>query len=83
MEVKILSAKFDLEDGHKLEIAKQHGAYGTLDKLFAMKPEEVIEEVEEIEEIVEELEEVVEEVEEVVEETVEEVEEVVEEIVPE
>jgi NADH-quinone oxidoreductase subunit F len=45
MEVKILSAKFDLEDGHKLEIAKQHGAYGTLDKLFAMKPEEVIEEV--------------------------------------
>ena len=45
MEVKILSAKFDIEDSHKLEIAKQHGAYATIDKLFAMKPEEVIEEV--------------------------------------
>lgn len=43
MEVKILSAKFDIEDNHKLEIAKQHGAYATIDKLFAMKPEEVIE----------------------------------------
>ena len=45
MEVKILSAKFDIEDAHRLEIAKQHGAYATIDKLFAMKPEEVIEEV--------------------------------------
>ncbi len=45
MEVKILSAKFDIEDSHKLEIAKQHGAYATIDKLFDMKPEEVIEEV--------------------------------------
>lgn len=45
MEVKILSAKFDIEDSHKLEIAKQHGAYATIDKLFAMKPEEVIDEV--------------------------------------
>ncbi len=45
MEVKILSAKFDIEDSHKLEIAKQHGAYTTIDKLFAMKPEEVIDEV--------------------------------------
>jgi len=45
MEVKILSAKFDIEDAHRLEIAKQHGAYATIDKLFAMKPEEVIDEV--------------------------------------
>jgi NADH-quinone oxidoreductase subunit F len=45
MEVKILSAKFDIEDSHRLEIAKQHGAYATIDKLFAMKPEEVIDEV--------------------------------------
>ncbi len=45
MEVKILSAKFDIENSHKLEIAKQHGAYTTIDKLFAMKPEEVIDEV--------------------------------------
>jgi len=45
MEVKILSAKFDIKDSHRLEIAKQHGAYATIDKLFAMAPEEVIDEV--------------------------------------
>ncbi len=43
MEVKILSAKFDTKDAHKLKVAKKHGAYATLDKLFAMKPEDVIE----------------------------------------
>lgn len=45
MEVKILSAKFDMEDANRLEVAKQHGAYATLDKLFSMKPEDVIAEV--------------------------------------
>lgn len=45
MEVKILSAKFEIEDAHKLEVAKKHGAYATLDKLFAMEPADVIEEV--------------------------------------
>ncbi|MEE4240985.1 MAG: NADH-quinone oxidoreductase subunit NuoF [Desulfopila sp.] len=45
MEVKILSAKFDIPDAHTLEVARQHGAYETLDKLFAMPPEDVIEEV--------------------------------------
>ncbi|THB72301.1 MAG: NADH oxidoreductase (quinone) subunit F [Desulfobulbaceae bacterium] len=45
MEVKILSAKFDIEDSHRLEVAKKHGAYGTLEKLFAMDPADVIEEV--------------------------------------
>lgn len=45
MEVKILSAKFDIEDAHTLEVAKQHGAYSTLDKLFSMEPVDVIEEV--------------------------------------
>ncbi len=45
MEVKILSAKFDIKDAHKIEIAKEHGAYSTLDKLFSMEPVEVIEEV--------------------------------------
>lgn len=45
MEVKILSAKFDIEDAHKIDVAKKHGAYATLDKLFSMEPEEVIEEV--------------------------------------
>ena len=45
MEVKILSAKFDIDGAHTLEIAKKHGAYATLDKLFAMEPVAVIEEV--------------------------------------
>jgi len=45
MEVKILSAKFDIEGAHTLEVAKEHGAYATLDKLFAMAPDEVTEEV--------------------------------------
>ena len=45
MEVKILSAKFDIKDAHKLEVAKQHGAYSRLEKLFAMEPVAVIEEV--------------------------------------
>ena len=45
MEVKILSAKFDVEGANKIAVAKSLGAYSTLDKLFAMKPEEVIEEV--------------------------------------
>jgi len=45
MEVKILSAKFDIKDAHKLEVAKQHGAYSRLEKLFSMEPADVIEEV--------------------------------------
>lgn len=45
MEVRILSEKFDLENGHLLEVAKQHGAYQTLDALFDMEPVAVIEEV--------------------------------------
>ena len=45
MEVKILSEKFDIRDAHLLEVAKKHGAYQTLDKLFAMESAEVIEEV--------------------------------------
>ena len=45
MEVKILSAKFDITDAHKLDVAKQHGAYSRLEKLFAMEPVAVIEEV--------------------------------------
>jgi NADH-quinone oxidoreductase subunit F len=43
MEVKILSARFDIKDAHKIKVAKKHGAYSTLKKVFAMKPEEVIE----------------------------------------
>ena len=45
MEVKILSAKFDIKDAHKIEVARQHGAYSQLDKLFSMEPVAVIEEV--------------------------------------
>ncbi|KJS00404.1 MAG: NADH dehydrogenase [Desulfobulbaceae bacterium BRH_c16a] len=45
MEVKILSAKFDIKNAHKIKVAQKHGAYATLDKLFSMKPEDVIEEV--------------------------------------
>ncbi|NQS71944.1 MAG: NADH-quinone oxidoreductase subunit NuoF [Desulfobulbaceae bacterium] len=43
MEVKILSARFDIADANKLEVAKKHGAYGTLEKLFTMEPAEVTE----------------------------------------
>jgi NADH-quinone oxidoreductase subunit F len=42
MEVKILSAKFDIEGANNIEIAKKHGAYANLDKLFTMEPQEVI-----------------------------------------
>ena len=45
MEVKILSEKFDIKDAHLLTVAKKHGAYETLDKLFSMEPADVIEEV--------------------------------------
>lgn len=45
MEVKILSAKFHIKDANTLAVAKSHGAYSTLDKLFAMPPADVIEEV--------------------------------------
>lgn len=43
MQVKILSAKFDIKDANKIKVAKKHGAYSTLDKLFSMPPEDVIE----------------------------------------
>lgn len=45
MEVKILSAKFDIKNSNKIKTAKKHGAYQTLDKVFAMEPVEVIEQV--------------------------------------
>lgn len=44
-EVKVLSARFDIKDSHKLTVAKKNGAYATLDKVFAMKRNDVIEEV--------------------------------------
>ena len=45
MEVKILSAKFDIKDANKIAVAKSLGAYATLDKLFTTTPEDVIDEV--------------------------------------
>lgn len=45
MQVKILSARFHLKNSHTLKVAKKHGAYKTLDRLFATKPEDVIDEV--------------------------------------
>ena len=45
MEVKILSARFDIEDANLITVAKQHGAYKSLEKLFSMEPGEVIDEV--------------------------------------
>ena len=45
MEVKILSARFDIKDAHRLEVAMQHGAYSRLEKLFSMEPAAVTEEV--------------------------------------
>ena len=45
MEVKILSAKFDIENVHQIEVAKSHGAYQTLEKLFSMDPVDVTNEV--------------------------------------
>lgn len=41
MQVQILSAKFDIEGAHAIDVAKKHGAYATLDKLFTMEPAEV------------------------------------------
>ena len=43
MQVQVLSARFDIPDANTIEVAKKHGAYATLDKVFAMQPEEVIE----------------------------------------
>ncbi len=41
MEVKVLSTRFDIEDAHKIEVAKKHGAYSVLEKAFSMEPGDV------------------------------------------
>ena len=43
MQVKVLSARFDIPDANKIDVAKQNGAYSTLEQVFAMQPEEIIE----------------------------------------
>ena len=45
MEVKLLSARFDIEDCNKIEVALKNGAYSVLDKAFGMEPGEVTNEV--------------------------------------
>jgi NADH-quinone oxidoreductase subunit F len=41
----ILSARFDVPDNNLLDVYKQQGGYASLDKAFAISPEELIEEV--------------------------------------
>jgi NADH-quinone oxidoreductase subunit F len=43
--VSILSARFDVKDAHLLAVAREQGAYATLDRLFGMTPDDVTEEV--------------------------------------
>ncbi len=45
MIVKIVSKNFDIPNSHKLEIALKNGRYDSIDKLFSMSSEDVIEEV--------------------------------------
>ena len=42
---KLIGERFDVPDAYTLAGYRREGGYGTLDKLFAMKPEDVIEEV--------------------------------------
>jgi len=41
----ILTARFDVPNNNQLEVYKQQGGYSSLDKAFAMSPDELIEEV--------------------------------------
>ncbi|PHO13789.1 NADH-quinone oxidoreductase subunit NuoF [Malaciobacter marinus] len=45
MLVKVVSKNFDIPNSHKLEVAKDNGRYSSIEKLFTMAPEDVIEEV--------------------------------------
>lgn len=44
---KILTKRFDVPKAYSLKEAKEHGAYSSLDKLYKMKPKDVVEEVKE------------------------------------
>ncbi|MFN3604908.1 MAG: NADH-quinone oxidoreductase subunit NuoF [Leptonema sp. (in: bacteria)] len=41
----MLTKRFSVKDNHKIDVALEHGAYSSLEKLFSMKPEEVVQEV--------------------------------------
>ena len=45
MLVKIVSKNFDIKDSHKIEIAVKNGRYKSLDKIFELKPETLVDEV--------------------------------------
>lgn len=45
MLVKVVSENFDIPNSHKLEVAKANGRYSSIEKLFTMAPDDVIEEV--------------------------------------
>jgi len=42
-ESRIVSQKFDIYQSHKLDIAKEHGAYSSLKDAFALSPLEIVE----------------------------------------
>ena len=46
MITKIVSKNFDIENSHKIDVALKNGRYGSLKKLFTLKPEDIVEEVE-------------------------------------
>ena len=41
----VLTNRFDTKDSHTIEVYEQTGGYKTIEKLFSMKPDDVIEEV--------------------------------------
>jgi NADH-quinone oxidoreductase subunit F len=45
MLVKVVSENFDIPNANQLEVALKNGRYSSIDKLFSMKPDDVIEEV--------------------------------------
>ncbi len=44
-EKRVLTLHRDVKDFHKIDVYEKHGGYQTLAKAFAMKPDEIIEEV--------------------------------------
>ena len=42
MMVKIVSKNFDIENSHRLDVARKHGRYRSLEKLFSLSPEDVM-----------------------------------------
>ena len=42
MTTKLVSKNFDIKDSHTLAVAKKNGVYKSLDKLFKLKPNEVV-----------------------------------------